>query len=100
MLFAVGILTIVVLAAPVYFILTMRRWELDEAKIEARLRAPDAHKVAYVVPEGVDPAVLRGALNHAGFVVVMDDVGGTERLLVECEPRDHDRVREVIEFAR
>ncbi|HET8560996.1 MAG TPA: hypothetical protein VFL69_10790 [Marmoricola sp.] len=97
MLFAVGILGLAVLAFPVFFIMTLRRWELDEARVEERLHAPDAHKVSYVVPEGQDPAILRAALTHAGFVSVLDESGGTERLVVECASQDRSRVREIIE---
>lgn len=97
MLVAVVVLAVVVLAFPVFFVMTLRRWELEEVKVETRLRAPEAHKVVYVVPEGQDPAVLRAALTGAGFVTVMDESGGAERLLVECEPQDRARVQQIIE---
>ena len=97
MLVAVVVLAVAVLAFPVFFVMTLRRWELDEVKVETRLRAPESHKVVYVVPEGQDPAVLRAALSRAGFVTIMDQSGGAERLVVECEPQDRSHVEQIIE---
>lgn len=54
-------------------------------------------KVAYVVPDGVDAAVVRTALDGAGFSSALDIVGGEERLLFECQAVERERAREVIE---
>jgi hypothetical protein len=53
-------------------------------------------KVVYVVPDGIDAAVVRTALDIAGFSSTLDIVGGEERLLIECPPDERERVREVI----
>lgn len=53
-------------------------------------------KVVYVVPDGVDAAVVRTALDRAGFSSTLDIVGGEERLLIECPVVERERAREVI----
>lgn len=53
-------------------------------------------KVVYVVPDGIDAAVVRTALDIAGFPSALDIVGGEERLLIECQAAERERVREVI----
>jgi len=96
MLFSVSLLVVTVLAVPVALILGARRWGMAEAAVDARLHSASAHTVAYVVPEGQDPALVRVALSHAGFVTVLDR-GGDQRLLVECEESRREQVRQVIE---
>jgi len=91
-MFVVGFLVVGVVV-----VVALTSWGRDEAATEARLHAPATHTVAYVVPEGQDPAVLISALPHAGFVSVTDSTGGTERLLVECEESDRGRVRSILE---
>lgn len=75
----------------------LRDWGVNEARTEALLRSPETHTVAYVVPEGQDPAVLMAALARAGFTCVVDTSGGTERVLVACDEDQRGRVREVLE---
>lgn len=77
--------------------LALRRLVLDEASIEERLRSPDVHTVAYVVPEGQDVAVLMAAVRHAGFEAITKIDGGTERLLVACKEEDRAKVRSILE---
>jgi len=96
MLFAILVGAVVVLGVPVVAVLALRRWGLQELGVEERLRAPQAHKVSFVVPAGQDPVVVRAALARAGLVTVVD-VGTSERILVECEDADRERVRQVIE---
>ncbi len=67
-----------------------------EKDIESRLLDTRTPKVAYLVPDGVDAAVLSTALASAGFPHALEIVGGDEYLTVECEPRDRERVRDVI----
>jgi len=38
----------------------VRRLVRDEADVERRLRAPDAHTIPYALPNGVDPGQFRG----------------------------------------
>ncbi len=75
----------------------LRSWGRNEAQTEARLRSPQTHKVAYVIPNGQDPSVVRAALAHAGFETVTDTAGGNERLLVACEESDRAQIRSIIE---
>jgi hypothetical protein len=96
MLFSVSVMVLAAMLLPVALILGARRWGMQEAEVDARLHSPRAHTVAYVVPEGQDPALVRVALSHAGFVTVLDR-GGDQRLLVECEESRRDQVRSVIE---
>lgn len=92
-----GMLFVGVLVVGAVVALILRRATLDEAKTEARLREPGAHKVTYAVPTGQDPAVLVAALSRAGFTSVGDLEHGAELLLVECEPEDRAQVRDVLE---
>jgi hypothetical protein len=92
-----GLAFILVLVVLLVLLLTFRRWTLDEARTEARLRSPGSHGVVYVIPDGQDPTALMAALTNAGFVSVVDTRAGVERLLVECEEKDRVRVRGTIE---
>ena len=74
----------------------VRRLVLDEAVVERRLRAPEAHTVAYAVPNGVDPGGLRVAMKLGGFTSIVAMRGMHECLVVECEAGDRDRVRQLI----
>lgn len=78
-------------------LLGLRRWTLEETRTDALLRSPDAPTVAYRVPDGKDPVVLMASLSRSGFVSVVDDAGGTERLLVACDARERGTVRSIIE---
>jgi hypothetical protein len=92
-----GIAFVLVLLVLLVLLMTFRRWTLDEAKTEARLRSPDTHTVVYVIPDGQDPTALMAALTGAGLVSVVETKAGVERLLVECEEGDRTRVRSTIE---
>jgi hypothetical protein len=92
---AAGTFVVVIIIAAVVLV-SLRRWTLDEGRAEARLRAPDTHKVVYVVPEGEDPTLVMAALMHAGFKAVVGLEEGIEQVLVECEETDRAGVRELI----
>jgi hypothetical protein len=96
MVFSVSLLVFSVLAIPLALILGARRWSLAEARVDARLHSPAVPTVAYVVPEGQDPALVRVALTHAGFATVLDR-SGDQQLLVECDNGHRERARHVIE---
>jgi hypothetical protein len=96
MVFMVTLLVICALALPVLLILALRSWGAQEAAIETSLLSPEAHTVAYVVPEGTDPTFARAALSHAGFVSVLDR-SGDQRLVVRCEPGQREHVRRILE---
>lgn len=93
----IGIIFIGFIVLGVVIALALRSWTLDEAKIEKRLRSPEVHTVAYVVPEGQDVAVLMAAVKRAGFESITNIEGGTERLLVACEEHDRAKVRSILE---
>lgn len=92
-----GIAFVLVLVVLLLLLMTFRRWTLDEAKTEARLRSPGSHTVVYVIPDGQDPTELMAAMTGAGFVAVVDTMAGLERLVVECGEKDRTRVRRTIE---
>jgi hypothetical protein len=97
MLVVGGMLFVGVVVVAVVLMLALRSWMLDEAQTEAGVRSPKAHRVAYVVPVGQDPAVLRAALTHAGFTTALDTERGDERLLVACDEQARVQVRSIIE---
>jgi hypothetical protein len=91
------LLGLTLIVVPLLVIASLRRWGLEEADTDTRLHSPQTHTASYVVPPGQDPAVVRAALKHAGFVTVMEH--GGDHLLVECEVGQRNRAREVIEHA-
>ena len=90
---AIILLMIVVLVVGVALNVFLRSWVRAESHTESHLHDPDTHTVAYAVPDGVDPALIRHALSRAGFVSATQRVGDLECLLIECEPGDRDRLR-------
>ena len=94
----IAMLAVAFLVVGVIVAFALRRWTLDEARVEARMHEPGAHTVIYDVPVGQDPAVLLAALDRAGFTAVSDMERGVERVLVDCPTEDtRDKVRSVIE---
>ena len=94
MLFAVLLLLVGIPIIGAVLFMSLRHWGIEDARTEARRHAPGAHTVTCVIPDGQDPAVLRAALTRAGFVCVHEP-RPPERLLVECEPEDRARIREI-----
>jgi hypothetical protein len=84
------------LGLPLLVVLALRAWGTDTARTESSLLSPQAHTVAFVVPEGEDPTYARAALTHAGFVSALDR-SGDQRLVVRCEPGQREQVREILE---
>jgi len=97
MIAALAIILVVVLVLGVGIPMFLRAWGAEEARIETHLHDPATHTVAYAVPNGVDPAVVKAALTKAGFTSGTDRVGDVECLLVECEESERSRVRSVVE---
>ena len=98
MVLAVTLLVLTVLVVPLLVLGMMRRFGMQEAATETALLSPGAHTVAWVVPEGEDPALVRTHRSHAGFVSVLDH-SGDQRLVVECEPGNREMVRDIIAHA-
>lgn len=97
MVTALAIMVVALLAGSVAISLFLRSWGAEESRVQARLRDPHTHTVAFAVPKGVDPVVLKLALTHAGFTSAIDRVGKVECLRVECDESERTRVRRVIE---
>lgn len=94
---AIAIFLLALIAGMVILAVGLRNWGRNDARTEARLRSPDTHTVAYVVPDGQDPAILMAALAGAGFTAVVDTSGRSERVLVACDEAERDRVRSILE---
>jgi hypothetical protein len=97
MVAAAAILVIVVLVVSVAIPMFLRSLGVEESRVEARLHDPRTHTVAFAIPNGVDPVVVRVALTRAGFTPAIDRVGDVECLRVECDESERARVRSVIE---
>jgi hypothetical protein len=98
---AVMVATIAIVLGGAVILMVVVPWLLKgvaemEKDIEDHMLDPGTPKVVYVVPDGIDAAVVRTALDLAGFSSQLDIVGGEERLLIECQELDRERVREVI----
>jgi hypothetical protein len=74
-------------------ILTLMR---REEVIEERVHDHGVNTVEYLVPDGVDPSIVRAALKMAGFTSAFEDRWGVEHLLIACPPREREQVRRVI----
>jgi len=97
MIAAVVITVLFMLVVTVALAGGLRRVVRDESEVERRLRAPDTHTVSFAVPNGVDAAHMRTALQRAGFASCVSNAGPSECLLVECSEHERERVRHVIE---
>lgn len=65
--------------------------------LEAQLHDPAVPTVRYLVPDGVDPAVVGGALAAHGFRNVLELDYGEEELLIACTADEREHARAVIE---
>ena len=100
MLIALGVLMVGVAVLMVVLSIGLGRWSRDETLKEDRLHAPETHTVSYVLTDGEDPVGVIAALTHAGFTSVEDLHGRHERVVVECDEDQRDRVRDVIAHVR
>lgn len=96
---AVIMLLVVLVALGVIAWLSLARSVEQTEEIEHELNDPATPTVEYAVPEGVDPALLRGCLTRAGFVSTVEETPRFEVVKVACDPADRERVREAIEHA-
>lgn len=99
MVAALFIIVLAILVGTVVVAGALRRVVRDEADVERRLRDSDGHTITYVVPNGVDPGDLRGAVTRGGFSSIVATRDMHECLLVGCEEGDRARLRELIEGA-
>jgi len=86
----------IVLFAAVWTLLNL----LSRSRFEGtHARPPVPGQLAYVVPEGQDPAVLVAELSKAGFASQISESAGQRRVLVSSDDQrmpDRGKVREVI----
>lgn len=97
---AIALAVIVLVVVGVAINLYLRTWVAEESRTEAHLHDPRTHTVAYAVPNGIDPAVIRTELSRASFSTGVERVGALECLRIECEEGDRARVRQIIEGIR
>jgi hypothetical protein len=97
MVSALAIVVVVVIVLGVAVPMFLRSLVNEESRTDARLHDPHTHTVAYAIPNGVDPVVIKAALTHAGFTSSIDRVGEVECLLIECAESERLRVRAIIE---
>jgi hypothetical protein len=90
-------IAVALVVVPALVVLALRQWGQQDVQIETRLRSPGTHTLTYVVPDGQDPAPLRSALGHEHFSTVLGRGESGHCLIVECDERDRDRIRQVIE---
>ena len=88
---------ILALVAIVAVALALRSGVKDEERTESRLRDPHTYTVTYAIPNGVDPIVFAIAVKRAGYVSIVEELGATQGLRVECDAADREKVRRIIE---
>lgn len=94
---AIILLVVVTLVVGIGINVYLRSLVQAESRLEAHLQNPQTHTVAYAVPIGVDPVIIRVELTRAGYHTGIGCVGDKECLRIECEPQQRERVRNVIE---
>ena len=94
---AVLLLVVAVVGGTIAISLFLRNFVRDESRREAHLRDPRTHTVAYAIPNGVDPAILKTALGREGFNSGHERVGMVDCVRIECDESQRDRVRRVLE---
>lgn len=93
---AIGIVIVitVILALVVPWIL---KAEVDTVRTaEQHILDPATPTVAYPLPNGVDVAVLAGAVAAAGHAQAVGHVGGRDCLVVECRDGQREQIRTVL----
>jgi len=76
--------------------LSLRSVVEDHERIESRLRDPHTHTVTYAIPNGIDPVVFAVALKRCGYISMVEELGSTQGLRVECDTADREKVRRAI----
>lgn len=71
----------------------------DMEDLDDRLHDPETPTLRYRVPNGVDPALLRGTVLEAGYESTVDETPRNEVLRVECPPEQREELRAVIAHA-
>jgi len=95
-----AVLATALLLAGVVFGMYLRDCAPEESPLETRFRDPKTRTIAYVIPDGADPVVLRLGLDRAGFTGEVRRVGNAECLLVTCLTTERAALRGVLEAAQ
>jgi hypothetical protein len=96
MIAAGAILSLLALIAIVAVALALRSMVQDHERTESRLRDPHTHTITYAIPNGIDPVVFAVALKRCGYISMVEELGATQGLLVECAAADREQVRRAI----
>lgn len=96
MIAAGAFLSLFALVAIVVVALSLRSVVVDHERTESRLRDPHTHTVTYAVPNGIDPVVFAVALKKCGYVSMVEELGATQGLRIECDAADREQVRRAI----
>jgi hypothetical protein len=97
MIAAAALLSIFALVAMVGVAMALRSLVMAEKRTESQLLDPHTPTATYAIPNGIDPVVFAVALKRGGYPSVVTDVSASQGLRVQCETRDRDRLRRVIE---
>jgi len=96
MIAAGALLSVLALVAIVAVALSLRSVVEDHERTESRLRDPHTHTVTYAIPNGIDPVVFAVALKKCGYISMVEELGATQGLRVECDAADREQVRRAI----
>jgi hypothetical protein len=96
MIAAGAFLSVLALVAIVAVALSLRSVVEDHERTESRLRNPHTHTVTYAIPNGIDPVVFAVALKKSGYISMVEELGASQGLRVECDAADREQVRRAI----
>ena len=96
MIAAGAFLSVLAIVAIVAVALSLRSVVEDHERTESRLCDPRTHTVTYAIPNGFDPVVFAVALKKCGYISMVEELGATQGLRVECDAADRERVRRAI----
>ena len=96
MIAAAALLSIFALVAIVAVAVSLRSLVEDEKRTESQLRDSHTPTVTYAIPTGIDPVVFAVALKKCGYISMVEELGATQGLRVECDTADREQVRRAI----
>jgi hypothetical protein len=97
MIAAGAVLSVLAIVVVVAVALSLRSVVEDHERTESRLRDPHTHTATYAIPNGIDPVVFAVALRKCGYMSMVEELGATQGLRVECDAADREQVRQLIE---
>lgn len=96
---AVIILLVVLAALAVVGWLSLAATVEKAEETDHLVHDPATPTLAYAVPPGVDPALLRGSLDRAGFTCTVEETPGSEIVRIVCDDGRREEARGVLEHA-